>query len=146
MEIRYWNLIKLEIGLDLKICEVVYSNLGDCRVCPIARHRSSWAGWLGHSSSRAGQATENCEQKVTNNMNPPVGKWNLNQSILTFCKIARMLRKKNSELWLILLLTCFQGPKVWKVGVISIWFCIFLSANQANQYTRIVTLTSEGLS
>ena len=88
---------ELEIGLDLKICEVVYSNLGDCRVCPIARHRSSWAGWLGHSSSRAGQATENCEQKVTNNMNPPVGKWNLNQSILSFCKIVRMLRKKTQN-------------------------------------------------
>ena len=95
MEIRYWNLIKLEIGLDLKICEVVYSNLGDCRVCPIARHRSSWAGWSGHS--RAGQATENCEQKVTNNMNPPVGKWNLNQSILSFCKIVRMLREKTQN-------------------------------------------------
>ena len=44
------------MGLDLKIYEVVYSNLGDCRVCPIARHRSSWAGWsVGWSGhSRAG--------------------------------------------------------------------------------------------
>ena len=74
---------------------MVYSNLGDCRVCPIARHRSSWAGWSGHS--RAGQATENCEQKVTNNMNPPVGKWDLNQSILSFCKIVRMLREKTQN-------------------------------------------------